>query len=91
MASTLLPLVDPEKDAKAIALKIQNGLSTLTRELNAQGYDLEETLLELATERNRIKELGLKVGIDEKGAADTASDDMSDGAGEVKKKPDANA
>jgi lambda family phage portal protein len=86
------PWVDPLKDAQAVNLKVQNGLSTLTRELNAQGYDLEETLLELAAERQRIKELGLKLGTDTKGAADTASGFEDDEAEQgKKKKADANA
>lgn len=73
--------VDPLKDEQRFALAVQNGTTTLTRALAAQGYDLEETLTERAAEIALIKRLGLedKIGTDTKGIADTASDDQQGG------------
>jgi lambda family phage portal protein len=69
--------VDPLKDVTASSLAIQNGLSTHTAELAAQGLDLEETWTQLATEQKLAKTLGLVIGTDIKGVADTASDDQN--------------
>lgn len=70
--------VDPLKDQQANVLGVQNGYTTRTRILAERGYDLEETLVELAAENALIKKLGLTLGTDDKGIADTASDDQQD-------------
>lgn len=69
------PWVDPIKDVQASTLSIQNGFSTRSRSLAAQGYDLEETLAELAEEEKLIESYGLKLGTDEKGVADAPEDE----------------
>lgn len=70
--------VDPLKDVQASVLGIQNGLTTITRELAQQGLDIEEILTERKEEVARIEELGLTIGTDKSGVADTAADDNSD-------------
>lgn len=54
------PWVDPEKDANAVKLKLQTGLTTLTRELAAIGQDFDETMLERKKEQDKLKELGME-------------------------------
>ncbi|QNI37517.1 phage portal protein [Edaphobacter albus] len=70
--------VDPKNDQNANVLAVENGFTTRTRILAERGYDLEETLTELAEEEKLIERLGLKLGTDTTGKADTASDDQKD-------------
>jgi lambda family phage portal protein len=56
------PWVDPEKDANAAVIELQNGFTTKHRILAAKGYDYDETMEELAEEQKREKELGLELG-----------------------------
>jgi lambda family phage portal protein len=70
--------VDPYKDAMAATLEVQNGFSTLTRVLARRGLDFEEVMTERKAELDRIKELGITIGTDLKGIADTATDDQQD-------------
>jgi len=51
--------VDPEKEARAAGLAMQNGLSTLADEAAAQGRDWEEVLAQQAREAARRQDLGL--------------------------------
>jgi len=51
--------IDPEKEANAIVISIQNGFGTLTGALADQGEDLEETFEILAHEKALAKEYGL--------------------------------
>lgn len=53
--------VDPAKDLAAIREGLALGLTTLTRELNAAGYDLRAVLEEAAAERQLAKDLGLQL------------------------------
>jgi lambda family phage portal protein len=69
------PWVDPQKDMQANIEGVQNGFSTRSRVLAAQGYDLEDTLEELAAEEALIKSYGLKLGTDAKGVADAPEDE----------------
>lgn len=69
--------VDPLKDAQAIILKLQNNLITYTDALSQLGLDFEEVTLERANEQAFIEALGLKLGTDIRGIADTASDDQA--------------
>ena len=69
--------VDPLKDQQANVLGVQNGYTTRARILAERGYDLEDTLNELAEEEALIQKLGLKLGTDAKGVADTATDDQA--------------
>jgi lambda family phage portal protein len=66
--------VDPVKDMQANALGVQNGFNTRARILGEQGYDLEDTLAELAAEEKLIEKYGLKLGTDAKGVADAPED-----------------
>jgi lambda family phage portal protein len=72
------PWVDPLKDGQSNALDVQNGFDTRSRILGERGYDLEETLDELAYEEELIKSKGLKLGTDTKGDA-AAPEDASEG------------
>jgi lambda family phage portal protein len=58
------PWVDPEKDANAAVIELQNGFTTKHRILAAKGYDYDETMEELAEEKKREAELGLELGED---------------------------
>jgi len=51
--------IDPEKEANAIVISIQNGFGTLTGALADQGEDLEETFKILADEKELAKKYGL--------------------------------
>lgn len=68
------PWVDPFKDQQGNVLSVQNGFSTRQRILGEQGYDLEDTLEELAREEALIKKYGLKLGTDAKGQGDAPED-----------------
>ncbi len=73
--------VDPLKDAQAIVLKLQNGLITYADALSSLGLDFEETMTERAMEQSFLDALGITLGTDITGQADTAEDDsMSDGS-----------
>ncbi len=83
--------VDPLKDVQASTLMVQNGFSTYTAELGKQGLDFEEVMEQKAEERKVLDRLGLKLGTDIKGVADTATDDQqdapADGSGDSGGKP----
>jgi capsid protein len=68
--------VDPAKDQAENVLGVENGFTTRRRVLADRGYDLEDTLAELADEQALIERYGLRLGTDAKGVADTASDDQ---------------
>lgn len=53
--------VDPAKDLAAIRDGLALGLTTLTRELNARGYDLRAVLEEAKAERELAESLGLRL------------------------------
>jgi lambda family phage portal protein len=78
------PWVDPLKDQQASAMGVQNGFTTRSRLLGEQGYDLEDTLEELADEEKLIEKYGLKLGTDAKGVAD-APEDAEEGSTEKSK------
>ncbi len=63
--------VDPHKDAQGQVLAIQNGLTTHTKALAEQGMDFEATMKQLAKEKAYITKLGLKLGTDAQGKADS--------------------
>ena len=52
--------VDPKNDAEAAEILLRNGLTTKTRLLAEQGYDLEDTFSELKKEKELAKEMGLE-------------------------------
>lgn len=56
------PYFDPLKDAQAAVLKINNGLSTRTKELSYQGEDYNDTINTLANEMNEAKKLNINFG-----------------------------
>jgi lambda family phage portal protein len=83
--------VDPLKDMQAADLAVQNGYESQTQIMAENGNDFEETMKQRKYEQDFIAQLGLKIGTDTKGVADTASDDQqSDGedTGSDKKKTD---
>lgn len=76
--------VDPLKDAQAMVLKLQNGLITYADALASLGLDFEELMTERAREQAFIEALGVKLGTDIRGIADTADDGAAaqqDGSG----------
>jgi capsid protein len=66
--------VDPEKEAKAQALRLQNGLTTFAYEYAKQGRDWVTELRQRAKERALADELGLGF-LFEKGGSNDAEDD----------------
>lgn len=70
--------VDPLKDAQAIVLKLQNGLITYADALASLGLDFEETMTERAQEQAFLDALGVTLGTDITGKADSADDDEVD-------------
>jgi lambda family phage portal protein len=68
------PWVDPFKDLQANTLAVDNGFTTRTRVLAEQGYDFEDTMMQLKEEQDLIEKLGVKIGSDIKGVADTAGE-----------------
>jgi lambda family phage portal protein len=55
------PWIDPAKEATADTLSVLWGLDTRKRILNRRGYSFEETLQQVAEERRRAEELGLRL------------------------------
>jgi len=53
--------IDPEEEAKAAVISIQNGLGTRTGFLAEKGEDLEDVFAELAREEALAKEYGLSI------------------------------
>lgn len=53
--------IDPEKEAKAAVLSIQNGLGTRTGFLAEKGEDIEDVFAELSREQELAKEYGLTI------------------------------
>ncbi len=70
--------IDPEKEAKAAVLSIENGLGTRTGFLAEKGEDLEDVFAELAREQALATQYGLSVS----GGNSVAADDNT------KPKPD---
>ena len=79
--------IDPEKEARAAVVSIQNGLGTRTGFLAEKGEDIEDVFAELAREQALAKEYGINVsgevpasqkdpaeGSDEAASGDEASD-----------------
>lgn len=56
--------IDPEKEARAAVLSIQNGLGTRTGFLAEKGEDLEDVFAELAREQELAEEYGISVSGD---------------------------
>jgi lambda family phage portal protein len=51
--------VDPAKDISAVRDGMAAGLTTLTRECNTQGLDVNDVLAEIAAERKKAEQLGI--------------------------------
>lgn len=60
--------VDPQKEAAASKIALENCLTTLRDELGKRGKDLHETLEQKAREKRMMDELGLSVTPDESAA-----------------------
>ena len=65
------------KTCRPRSLAVQNGYKTQTDVMAENGDDFEEGMTQRKYEQDFIKELGVVVGTDVKGIADTASDDQS--------------
>ncbi len=81
--------VDPLKEVNAASTAIENGLSTYTKELAAQGIDLVDHLEEAQMERKMFEEYGIPYGIASK-AEKVPSDfeDPNDDSADDQKKAD---
>ena len=70
--------IDPEKEARAAVVSIQNGLGTRTGFLAEKGEDIEDVFAELAREQALAEEYGINVSgevpADQKDTADGADD-----------------
>ena len=79
--------IDPEKEAKAAVISIQNGLGTRTGFLAEKGEDIEDVFAELAREKELAQEYGLNISSDL--PADTQgqkqADDEAAGTGDANK------
>ena len=71
--------VDPLKDMQATVLAVQNGYETQSDNIADLGGNFEDVISRLKYEQDYIKTMGVKVGTDTKGVADTASDDQAAG------------
>ena len=75
--------IDPEKEARAAVISIQNGLGTRTGFLAEKGEDIEDVFAELAREQALAKEYGLSVSgalpAEPPAPADNNNDAASDG------------
>ncbi len=60
--------VDPEKEAKAVGLRLALGLSTVEDELAEQGKDIDQVLPALARERAKFTDAGIAHPLDRPGA-----------------------
>jgi lambda family phage portal protein len=70
--------IDPEKEAKAAVLSIQNGLGTRTGFLAEKGEDIEDVFAELAREKELAKEYGLSISGEPVAADEPAEDQPKD-------------
>jgi capsid protein len=70
--------IDPEKEAKAAVLSIQNGLGTRTGFLAEKGEDIEDVFAELAREKELAKEYGLSISGETVAADEPAEDQPKD-------------
>jgi len=70
--------IDPEKEAKAAVLSIQNGLGTRTGFLAEKGEDIEDVFAELAREQALAKEYGLSISGEAAAAAAPAEEQPKD-------------
>lgn len=66
--------VDPYKETQASIAAIDAGLTTLTSELAKQGLDIEDVMLERASELELARELGLLPEVEAMDAPDTGQD-----------------
>lgn len=80
--------IDPLKDMQAAVLSVENGFNTRTAILAKQGKSFEEVMEQLATEKEKIDELGLVLGSDLKGVADSPTEDPNGTGGAGSAQPE---
>lgn len=68
--------IDPEKEARAAVISIQNGLGTRTGYLAEKGEDIEDVFAELAREQALAEEYGINVS----GEVPASQKDQADGS-----------
>lgn len=71
--------IDPEKEARAAVISIQNGLGTRTGFLAEKGEDIEDVFAELAREQALAEEYGINVS----GETPASQKDPADGSDEA--------
>jgi len=71
--------IDPEKEARAAVISIQNGLGTRTGFLAEKGEDIEDVFAELAREQALAEEYGINVS----GEVPASQKDSADGSDEA--------
>ncbi|MGE3667818.1 MAG: phage portal protein [Steroidobacteraceae bacterium] len=69
------PWIDPSKDVTAAKAEVSGGLTSLSAQIRARGEDPETVFREIADERKKLKELGVK--LDTTSAAGGAGDDAN--------------
>ena len=67
--------IDPEKEAKAAVISIQNGLGTRTGFLAEKGEDLEDVFAELAREEALAREYGIAIASETAAPSEKQSDE----------------
>ena len=55
------PWIDPSKDVTAAKAEVSGGLTSLSAQIRARGEDPETVFKEIADERKKLKELGVKL------------------------------
>ena len=81
--------IDPEKEAKAAVIAIENGLGTRTAFLAERGEDIDDVFSELAEEQKKAAEYGISISAElppeelepKKDAEDETEDDRAGGNG----------
>jgi len=70
--------IDPEKEAKAAVISIQNGLGTRTGFLAEKGQDLEDVFAELAREEALAREYGIAISAEAAASSKKPDNDESE-------------
>ncbi len=59
-----MPMIEPDKEGLAIQRNIRTGITTLSEEIRARGYDPRELLEEMAADNKMLDQLGLVLDSD---------------------------
>lgn len=59
-----MPMIEPDKEGLAIMRNVRTGIQTLSDAIRERGYDVDEFLEEMATDYDRLDDLGLVLDSD---------------------------